>query len=246
MPAPRLQEKRQIQASLAQERKQQIDEGKKLVDSILQLREAKEREGRELEEMRANALAVIARETAVKQAENDALARDNVRLKEERIRLEAPLDLQEAWEEVKGEKAKSAALSEHLLTREIEVSRRENDLADALAALSERDAAVGKAETEASEHLRVADAERQETTEANQEAQTLLAATRQRAKNSEALHLKRSRELDQREAALTEREEELAKEQLSITNEKILLADRRATLERGFEELRRKQYGTGR
>ncbi len=54
---------------------------------------------------------------------------------------------------------------------------------------------------------------------------------------------KRDQILSEKERDLLKREEMLAEDKIIISREKIFLADQRATLARGFAELRRKQNG---
>lgn len=81
MPAPRLLDKRTINASLATERKQEIDKGKVLADSIQALRETKAKEEGELEEFRLHTVKVI--QAQIANQEKQANDRLQVLLREE-------------------------------------------------------------------------------------------------------------------------------------------------------------------
>lgn len=69
MPAPRLLDKKTVNAELATERKRQIDEGRRLTDSIEALREAKVKEEQALEDFRKHTISVVQIEVDRKQKE---------------------------------------------------------------------------------------------------------------------------------------------------------------------------------
>lgn len=244
MSAPRLLDKKVINASLAQERKQEIDKGTKLTESVLALREANVAEKERLEETRSNGLKLIQIELDAKAKENEELSKRNRFLKEERIRLEGPIDLVEAWNEVHLLTSENLTISDNLLSREIDVTARENDLIDGQRLVIEREKAVERAEINTSQALIRAQAEREEAMQTNETAQALMAKTEVKRIEQEKHFKETAEELEQREIALEAREEEIEEQEIALTNEKILLADRRATLDRGFAELRRRQANT--
>lgn len=82
MPAPRLLDKKLISASLAQERKVEIDKGVKLAQAIDILRETKVAEELALEEFRIVTVRKV-------QAEIDALSQERNRLRKEVETLQA-------------------------------------------------------------------------------------------------------------------------------------------------------------
>lgn len=84
MPAPRLLDKKLISASLAQERKVEIDKGVKLAQAIDILRETKVKEELALEEFRIVTTQKV-------QAEIDALLQERNRLKKDIETLQANL-----------------------------------------------------------------------------------------------------------------------------------------------------------
>lgn len=241
MPAPKLLDKKLIQASLATERKHEIDKGKKLSEAVLALEEAKVKEERELEEFRVNTLKAIQIEIDAKQTENVRVREENKLLKEERIRLEGPIDLIEAWTEVQGLVEKYDIIADNLLKREIDISSRESDVTETKNSFVIREKEIRRAETAAEENLSHSEIQRNEAEQANVSAQELLSSIEQQAAEQKLFFEERALELDTREEALIAREEQLTHDTIEINKQKLLLADRRATLERGFEELRRKQ-----
>lgn len=241
MPAPRLLDKKTIQVSLAAERKQEIDRGVKLAKSIDALQEAKEGVEQELDMLRTKTLVKIQQEIDAKASENDLLAKANAALKEERIRLEAPVDLTQAWDEVKELKATHEELANELLMREIEVSKRENDVYDDSNGLKTREERIGQSEKEAKKSLDDAETLREEAEQARASAEQMFSTAQEEKRRQENSFAEKETELVEREQTLEEKEMIVQEELLDITNQKIYLADQRATLERGFAELRRKQ-----
>lgn len=241
MPAPRLLDKKVISGSLAQERKHDIDKGVKLAKAIDALKEAKDREQIELEEMRVNTLRVIQAQIDAKSRENDEISQRNQELKANRILLEGPIDLVEAWQEVHSLKEKNEEISTDLLRREIRISSRESDVRDAQEDLTHRSAQIVRSEEAVDENLRQSEAQREESKDLRNEAQDFLMRNQQQIAHEKIELKKRESLVEDREEELTKREEAVQNAELTINREKILLADRRAMLEEGFAELRRKQ-----
>lgn len=241
MPAPRLLDKKVISGSLAQERKQDIDKGVKLAKAVDALKEAKDREQMELEEMRVNTLKIIQAQIDAKSRENDEISQRNQELKANRILLEGPIDLIEAWQEVHSLKEKNEEISTDLLRREIRISSRESDVRDAQEDLTHRSAQIVRSEEAVDENLRQSEAQREESKDLRNEAQDFLMRNQQQIAHEKTELKKRESLVEDREEELTKREEAVQNAELTINREKILLADRRAMLEEGFAELRRKQ-----
>lgn len=241
MPAPKLLDKKVISGSLAQERKQDIDKGVKLAKAVDALKEAKDREQIELEEMRVNTLKVIQTQIDAKSRENDEISQRNQELKANRILLEGPIDLVEAWQEVHSLKEKNEEISTDLLRREIRISSRESDVQDAQKDIAHRTLQISRSESATDENLRQSEAQREEAKDLRDEAQQFLLRNQQEIVHERTDLKKREEQVESREEEVSRREEKVQNEELSINREKILLADRRAMLEEGFAELRRKQ-----
>lgn len=241
MPSPRLLDKKAIHSTLAQERKEEMDKGMKLAKAVDALREARVKEENELEEMRVSTLKVIQLQIETKQQENEELERKNRELKENRILLEGPIDLIEAWGEVNSLKEKNEEISTDLLRREIRISARENDVVDAQKEITDRTLQIGRSEAATEENLRQSESQREEARELRDDAQQFLMRNQQEIAHERTDLKKREEQVEGREDEVSRREEKVQNEELSINREKILLADRRAMLEEGFAELRRKQ-----
>lgn len=127
MPAPRLLDKRLVNAELATQRKQQVDLGVVLSKKVDAVRESLDTEEARLEEFRSSTIKRVQVEIDAKIRERETLESDNIRLREERIRLSGPLDLVEAWDEVNSGKQENTAWNERLTRESIEVLAREED-----------------------------------------------------------------------------------------------------------------------
>jgi len=92
----RLLNRREIDARKAQERKRELDEGKKLASRVDTLREIAATEETKLDKFRHESLEVIGKEIADKTAEKDALERELRIKRQEREELERPLDEKKA------------------------------------------------------------------------------------------------------------------------------------------------------
>lgn len=243
MPAPRLLDKKLVNAALATERKQEIDKGIKLAKAVDALKEAKTKEEADLAEWRVSTLNSIQMEITLRQSENERLRLENQNLKEERLRLESPIDLTQAWKEVRELQRKNESIADNILSQEINVTARENDLAESKSSLEIREKKVISAQDSIEQMLEHAESQRTEAMSVNKVAKdTLTQIESQKSRQEEDLAI-REQEIRAREDSILAREETAEREQLIISSEKLLLADRRATLERGFEELRRKQNG---
>lgn len=218
-----------------------MEEGLQIANRVDSLREAAAREEQALEEYRINTLTRIQSEINKKQLENEQLSVSNKSLKEERIRLEAPLDLVQIWKEVHVVEEKNDSLAENLLYREINVSKRENDVQETKNNFLIREKEIQRSKQSAEQNLRRSEEQRSEADVANREAQDILSKMKKEQEAQKLYHETKTNDLSEREEAVILREEEIEKERIVINKEKILLADRRATLERGFAELRRKQ-----
>lgn len=127
MPAPRLLDKKLVNASLATERRQEIEKGVKIAKAIDAVRETRAKEEAELEQFRRETIARVQVEIDAKIAERDSIARDIPRLKEERIRAQAPINLKEEWQKVRIDREANSAWQEKNTQQAIELLAREED-----------------------------------------------------------------------------------------------------------------------
>lgn len=236
----RLLPKQEINRLRKEEERQRMEEGMRIANRVDSLREIASTEEQAFEQYRTTSLTGIQAEIDAKKEENERLATANKALQEERTRLEAPIDLQKAWKEVNERGESNEIISDSILSREVEVLKRENDVEEAKKELSWKERDVATSEAAARTNLTQAEEQRNEAEIANKEAQSIFLQMQEQQRRENEQHDSRKNDLKEREEALLLREEELERETLVINSEKILLADRRATLERGFAELRRK------
>jgi hypothetical protein len=134
--------KTQISAKKNQERETEIKEGAKLAKTIDVLRQTKSQEEANLRKFRDASLKTINETIGVKVKESQLLDKEIARKKEERLKLEAPVDLSKAWEEVN-------QLKDDLQNKEIVLISREAQVHN----IEEREAKSKKAEKEATLYL---------------------------------------------------------------------------------------------
>lgn len=243
MPAPRLLDKRTANAEVATQKKQQIELGVSLAKKVDSVRETLNQEESKLETFRSETLKRVQIEIDAEIRNRDRIRQENALLREERIRLEAPVDLSQAWNEVRADKEYVGELKTQLLSQEIAVTRRENDAQEKEVENASKEAELVRTMIAAEENLHQAELERREAAMVRQEAQESLSKLEAERSEHSLFSKTKTESLDERESKVSERELEVQRVQIEITNEKIRLADQRATLEDGFAELRRKLYG---
>lgn len=223
MPAPRLLDKKTANIEVANQKRQQIDVGVKLAKSVDALREAKSLEEKTLEIFRTETIRKVQSEIDAKISEKDNLETANALLREERIRLSAPIDLSQAWAEVKTDKKELSEAKERLSQETIEVLAKQNDLDTSLVLLKKQRVESAKKEELAERTL----------VEAEQtlvQAETTLIGAKEEAKNilKDARHKEnnlRVREEDAtiREQLLTGREKSVEEHETDLSVREIKL-----------------------
>ncbi len=152
----RLLDKKIVVAQVAQERKNQIDDGLKLAKKIDALRQTHAEEEERLETFRREMVAEVQREIAAAISEREVLQVANERLREERFALQAPLDLKEertknlqlkSENEVWSERLTEVQLSQMALQGEIAI--RFDEISSKEADISAKDALIERTLTEA-------------------------------------------------------------------------------------------------
>ncbi len=128
MAAPRLLEKRIVNAEVAYQQKQQIDAGLQLAKKIDALRQTRVEEEANLEAFRQGMLAEIRAEIDSAITERESLRIGNERLREERFALQAPLDLKEERAKNEQQKLENESWHERLTGMEIAQIAAEADI----------------------------------------------------------------------------------------------------------------------
>lgn len=241
MTAPRLLEKKVVRAEVATERKQEIDKGKKLVDSILALQETKAREESELDLFRRETVAKVQIEINAKLAERDAIAADIPRLKAERLLAQAPINLKEEWLRVREDKQANVSWQDRNTQEAIGLLAREEDNRLLSGSLSKEKEEIEKEHKLSLRTLAEADAKftqaDQALERAEKEAQTILSTAQQRDN-----HLKvREEDATLREASLSKREEEVGAHELDLSNREQKLKSRQETFMRAQAYIKNKK-----
>lgn len=220
MSAPRLLDKKLIMASLATERKEEIDKGLTLAKSIDSLRETKAKEERNLEEFRVTTLKSVQMQIEAKQLEYERLAKQNKTLSEEREKLLQPVDLSDSWREVKERERVCEELTLALAEKETELEKRELSVKKRESNLSHREREVERTEFAINENLRMAENDREQ---AKTDAVSIrLQAKKHKAEVDEYSHAKKT-ELAQREEDVLTREKQVEESTQYIIRQKQLI-----------------------
>lgn len=232
MPAPRLLDKKLVNASLATERKQEIEKGVKLAKAIDALQETKAKETQDLEEFRINTLKSIQIQIDAKVAENTRFDLETKRLKEERLIAEAPIDLKEEWMRVRELGAANESWQDKNTQDSIDILARE----ESNRLLSQR------LENEEHEIQEEHDLSRRTLSEAEQKhllaAEALERAERQAQdilKNAQQIENRvkvREEDATFREMSLSKREKEVDAHEIDLSNREIKLKSRQETFMR--------------
>jgi hypothetical protein len=231
----KLREKKQIMADASDQRKQQIDEGVTLAKKVDAIRATLNIEEAQLEKLRRETLPEL-RDTIVSlDKEGDDLRAGNKMLFEERKKLMAPVDLTEAWENVRKEELRNTEKSNLLDERTQAISERESEIDSIEHDLQARTRAVERSEAGVNTNLMEAEQQNKEASEvlekARHEAEMLLkqAETRER----KAAQLESS--LDERETYLVRREADALEKEIDLAKRERVLRDRYQMLERTLQ-----------
>lgn len=227
--APRLLDKRIVSAEVATEKKQLIDRGITMAKKVDAVRDTLQEEEQKLESFRSETLRRVQLEIDAKLHERDSLERENTNLREDRIRLSAPIDLSQAWSEVKEREIRMDEWNERLTNDSISLLAKEEDVRETkenLRIVSEnvlrKDSLLERTLTEAETKLT--------------QASDIL----ERAKRDSEKMLKEARDAENhirvRESDATEREQYLSKREDEVLRHEVDLASREKKL-RSRQEL---------
>lgn len=235
--------KSEIDKQKASETQQHIAEGIKLARRVDTLRDVAAQEEASLSKFRIRTLEAIQSEINEKTSERDALEAKNRALRDERIRLQGPLNLVQEWERVKEDKRANEKWSSDLLNREVLIAKREDEVRQTESTFEKREEDVVKKEAWAQQVA-------QESHDLHREASRVAAEADDKLRKATRDINERYSVLDEKEARfatwesnLLAKEAQLRLDEETITNGMKFIADRRKTLERGFAELKKKQNG---
>lgn len=225
----RLLPKRQVSIESSKQKKALIDEGTGLATKVDALRTTLVVEEGKVNRFRTETISQVQKDIDTKIQERQLLETGNVFLREERIRLSAPIDLTEAWEEVKTGKAEIANWRSTLSEKEVRMLAREADVVDAETSLTKKTEAIGRKEKLAERTLEAAQDKFEKASVTLEKAQEKGSKLVNDAIHREKAVLIRESDATVKEAELQERETKTATHELDLSNREIALKDRYET-----------------
>lgn len=225
----RLLDKKSVNTDLAHQKKLQIEEGVKLASKVDVLRETVVKEEGNLQRFRGETIQFVQKEIDEKIQERALLEKGNVFLREERIRLSAPIDLTEAWEEVKTGKTEILSWKESLSEKEVRMIARECDVVDKEQSLSKRTEAITRKEKLTERTLVGAQEKFEKASVTLEKAQEEGSKLVNDAVHREQLVTLRESDATVKEVALLEREKAATVHELDLSNRELALKDRYET-----------------
>lgn len=189
---------------------------------------------------------LVSRETKVTNQIKDKLAEiitlneQIAILEEEKLKAELPIDLTQAREQIQKDRIEVDKWKDDVLDREITVSSRENNVKEQETALSNKEVEIASKEEKIAAYLTEIEQDKARTNK-------ILADTIEEKRVFDEFRTEKMTELEQKESmlfaksnAITEERVALEREKSVVEEDKRWIKDRRAMLERGFEELRKK------
>lgn len=225
----KLLDKKSVNADLAHQKKLQIDEGVKLATKVDVLRETVIKEEGNLQRFRGETIQFVQKEIDEKIQERNLLEKGNVFLREERIRLSAPIDLTEAWEEVKAGKAEITSWKDSLSEKEVRMIARESDVVDAEQSLTKRAETITRKEKLIERTLTGAQEKFEKASVTLEKAQEEGSKLINDAVHREQAVTLRESDATVKEVALLEREKTATAHELDLSNRELALKDRYET-----------------
>lgn len=204
----KLREKSQIDRGRAVEQQQEIDRGLKLAKRVDELRVEKAKEETDLKNWREKTLQITQSEIDTKIVERDALTKQNEALVEERLRLQAPIDLTKEWGKVNKDRLDIEKWKRELFEREASVINRELLLQE----LPEREKKIVEKEKQADLYLT-------ETNQNYDKVETIRKDLEARKREAEGDIQTKYSALQEREKDVAARENNLGKERIRLSNE---------------------------
>lgn len=218
MGAPRLLDKKLVNAELATQQKRSIDRGVAIAQKVDAVRDLLGQEEARLETFRKESIARVQREIDAKIAERESLEVGNKTLREERILLSAPIDLSEAWAEVKEGRTEIAQRKETLTEQSIGQVVKEDELFEKQTSLEKQAKNIQAKDKLAERTLTEAETKFTQATDmlerAQKEAERVLKESREKEN-----HLRvREEDATNRETYLSEREERNIAHEVDLAN----------------------------
>lgn len=188
MPAPRLLDKKLVNAALATQQKREIEKGIAISKKVDAVRDTLADEQARLDLFRTQSLKTIEQEIASEVDKREYLRREIKFLAEERIKLLAPIDLSQAWEEVNSGKAENSSWKERLSQESMELLAEKEDNRVLAAKLSKEEEDIGRKDVLSEQNLLEAERKRinadSALSNAEREAQAVLTSAQERDNHS--------------------------------------------------------------
>lgn len=229
MVAPRLLDKRTVNAEVAIQKKRAIDEGLNLAKKVDALRETKQEEEGRLETFRTQTIARVQKEIDAKILERDNLKRENLKLNEERIKLHAPIDLKEEWEKVRSDQKEIEQWKSNLTNEQVVLLARQGDVKDLEDSLSKRDTHLLEKEKLSERTLLAAEEKFEDASSTFEKAQADSKRLTESALKKEKIVVQREITADERDKSITERELRSQEHEIDLSNRERALTDKYQT-----------------
>lgn len=210
MAAPRLLDKKTINAEVATQKLQEIKEGIVLYKKVDKMRDLLGEEEIRLERFRTESIAKVQQEIDTKIAERDSYTQGNEKLRQERFALQAPIDLKEEWVRVGEMKAVHIAWQEKLINDQVLLLADKEDVKTLSDVLEHRQDKVRESEKLSNRTL--------------QEAQKKFSIAHEMVKNAEVQEKRILNSAKQREESISLREFEANIWENSLQQREMMVA----------------------
>lgn len=241
MAGPKLLDKKVVNAEVATQKKHQIDSGLALAKKVDALRETLGNEEQELELFRSRTIAKVQQEIDIKISERDALERSNAVLREDRIRLSAPIDLSQAWEEVKHGKREIVEWKDKLTEQSVNQLAREADIAILAENLLKKENNIEKKDILSERTLSESEQKFTQASDTLERAQRESNKILENAKEIDMRLKVREEDVTNREIYLSEREEKAQTHEVDLANREIKFKSRQEVFIRAQNYIKNKK-----
>lgn len=228
MGAPRLLDKKTVNAEQASQQRQKIMEGITLAKKVDALRVSLGDEQERLEKFRIETTKRIQKDIDAIIGEREDLIKGNEKLKEERIRLQAPLDLKEEWEHIRAFHSENETWQSTLINQQVEILAREADSQTLSNTLRKRDSDLKDRETLAERMFKEAE-------EQFSEASSTLSSSKEKAKEICSRAASKERNVEIREQEVNIWNEDLMSLEKELKEKDTELTNRETALQRRYE-----------
>lgn len=237
----RLLDKQEIQTRKSAERKLEVDEGMKLAKTVDKLRQAKSDEELNLRKFRDKSMEIIKDEIKFLTDERDMLSGLVVRLREEKMLSESPIDLTEKWNKVNELESKLGKIQEDISLRELSVIQREASTRALEKELFEKEEFLKENKNLTEKYLVESKNSYDESEKIKLRAKEIEEIALKQARNEENRLRNKESELIVRERDLENEKNSIEQQKLDINNEKLHIASQQETLRTAWNAIKRLQ-----